>query len=250
VMIAGTQGDLPAATKRAAEARVLADQMTDSVARGLAIVSDGYIALLSNDFDRASTCFDAALAASDDPVVRLSAMMLQGWVLQFRGDIGSSLVWQEQALAIAESAGETVFRSILLWSIGVGWWRHGEPERAEQLLRQCLRLTLLIDDPRNGAACLEALAWIAGAKNEQRRAVVLMAAADELGRLIGVSPAVLPDLAVFHEECERRSRAALSSEEYDKARREGSSVRFDDIVRYALGDDPGRDRHPQQSADK
>jgi serine/threonine-protein kinase PknK len=77
-VIAGGQGDLPAATARAAEARMLADQTTDPVARGLATVADGFTALLGDEFDRASSCFDAALAASDDPVVQVSAMMLQG----------------------------------------------------------------------------------------------------------------------------------------------------------------------------
>jgi serine/threonine-protein kinase PknK len=160
-------------------------------------------------------------------------------VLQFRGDTGRALVWQEEALAIAESAGEVAFRSYLLWSIGIGWWRHGKPDGAEQLLRQCLELTHLIDDPRNGAACLEALAWIADTKNDSRRAVVLMAAAEELGRQVGVSPAVLPDLVVFHDECERRSREVLGAEEYEAACREGSSLRFDDMVARALGESPG-----------
>jgi hypothetical protein len=36
-----------------------------------------------------------------------------------------------------------------LWAVGIGWWRNGKPERAEQLLRECLQLSYLIDDPRS-----------------------------------------------------------------------------------------------------
>jgi non-specific serine/threonine protein kinase len=124
-----------------------------------------------------------------------------------------------------------------LWAVGIGWWRNGKPERAEQLLRECLGLSHLIDDPRNGAACLEALAWIAGAKNDPQRAVSLMAAAEALANSVGVSPAVLPDLSVFHEQCDRCARDALGAEACAIAHREGFAMDFDDAVAYALTED-------------
>src|SRR4029077_8463916 len=127
-----------------------------------------------------------AVAATDDPSVRVPAMMLQGWAFDFSGELGRALIWQEKALAIAESAGEVVTRSYALWAVGLGWWRNGKPERAEQLLRERLQLSHLIDDPRNGAAGVAALAWMAGAKNDPRPAVLLMASADALGNRVGV----------------------------------------------------------------
>ena len=82
-----------------------------------------------------------------------------------------------------------------------------------------------------------ALAWIADTKNQHRRAVVLTAAAERLGRLMGVSPAVLPDLVAFQQECEQHTRDALGAEAYEAARREGGSLTLDQAVAYAL-DDP------------
>jgi serine/threonine-protein kinase PknK len=117
-----------------------------------------------------------------------------------------------------------------------GWWRNGKPEREEQLLRQCLQLAHQLDDPPSGAACLEALAWIVREKNDPRRAVVLMAAAEALGNWLGVSPAGLPDLALFHEECERSSREALGAEEFGVARRQGAAMDFGQALAYALDD--------------
>jgi serine/threonine-protein kinase PknK len=232
-VLAGAQGDVSGATALAAEARTLATQNSDPVADGYASLAEGFAALLVDDFDRVSACIAAPLAASD-PIIRLAAMMLQGWALQFRGEIGPALIWQEKALATSEAAGEVVFRSILLWSIGVGWWRHGKSDRAEELLRQCLELAHGIDDPRNAAACMEAMAWIAGAKSQPKRAAVLMAAAEKLGHLVGASPAVLPDLVVFHEECERRTREELGSDAYTVALRDGRSLDFDQAVAYAV----------------
>jgi predicted ATPase len=233
-LIAGLQGNVPAATARAAEAQALAQQMSDPTSQGLAALADGFAALVSGDAHRALSRSEDAVAATDDPIVRVPALMLQGWSFEFCGEIGRALICQEKALAIAESAGEVMFRSYALRSVGIGWWRNGKSVRAAQLLRECLRLSHRINDPRNAAECLEALAWIAGAKNDPRRAVVLMASAEALGNRVGVSPAGLADLAVFHEQCDRCARDALGAEAFAMAHRQGFAMDFDDAVAHAL----------------
>jgi predicted ATPase len=192
--IAGLQGNVSAATAHAREAQILAEHTSDATAQGWAAIADGLAALVGSEPDRVLSRCEAVLAATDDPEMRMLALNLQGWAFEILGELGRALIWQENALAIAKSAGEVVLRSYALWAAGIGWWRNGKPERAEELLRECLKLSHLIDDPRNGAACLEALAWIAGAKDEPQRAVLLMASAEALGHCVGASPAVLPDL--------------------------------------------------------
>jgi predicted ATPase len=236
-LIAGLQGDVPVATARAGEAQALAQHTSDRTVQGWAAVADGFAALVGGDADRALSRAEDAAAATDDPSVRVPALMLQGWAYDLSGELGRALIWQEKALAIAESAGEVVTRSYALWAVGLGWWRNGKPERADQLLRECVQLSHLIDDPRNGAACLEALAWIAGAKNDPRRAVLLMASAEALGNSVGVPPAVLPDLAVFHEQCDSGARDALGAEAFAIAHRQGFAMDFGDAVDYALTQD-------------
>ncbi|HZN78415.1 MAG TPA: protein kinase [Mycobacterium sp.] len=234
--IAGIQGDVPAAEARVTEARALVQQMADPAARGLTDVADAYTALLSGKFERTYQCCEDALNASDDPIVRAGSMLLMAWALEFEGDIGRALIWGEKALAFAESHGESVYRTYALWNLGVGWWRQGQPDRGEQLLRQCLQLTQRVNDPRHAAACLEALAWIAQAEQEPRRAVVLMGAADEIGRAVGASTAVFPNLVSFHEECERSAREALYEQAFETAYSEGGALSIDDAVAFALGD--------------
>ena len=73
--------------------------------------------------------------------------MLLGWGLGFGGELGRALIWQEKALAFAESSGESVYRGYALWSLGVGWWQKGKPDRAEQLLTDALQVSQLVNDP-------------------------------------------------------------------------------------------------------
>jgi non-specific serine/threonine protein kinase len=152
--------------------------------------------------------------------------------------MGRALIWQEKAHALAESHGESVYREYALWSLGIGWWRHGKPDRAEQLLKDALRMTQLVDDPRQAGASLEGLAWIAAEKGDSRRAVVMMAAAETLVHAVGASTVFLPHLLVFHEECERRTREALGAKEFEAARQEGCSFSVADAITYALGKPP------------
>ena len=232
----GRPGDIEGGAARAAEAEHLVQRMTDPVAQGLTSVAVGYAALLTGDLQRARTHFEKALTDidTDDPTVHGAAMTLMGWVREFQGDVSRALVWQEKALALTESLGESVYRSWVLWSVGIGWWRQGKLERAEELLNQGLQLSRLVDDPRHGAACLEALAWVCCAKKEVRRAVVLMASADKLGGSQGASPMIFPDLTIFHDDCERRARDALGSKEFDVAWQAGCSMQFDEAVAFAL----------------
>lgn len=94
----------------------------------------------------------------------------------------------------------------------------------------------MVNDPRQASACLEALAWIADAKQDPWRAATLIAAAAALGRSVGASTVVLPHLLVFHDECERSAREALGAMEFEAAQRKGSALSFDEAVAYAVGD--------------
>ena len=230
----GLPGDIQVGAARAAEAQDLAQHMTDPLARGLAAVALGYAALLNGEYQQACSRFELALEASDDPTVQSAAMSLMGWALEFMGDIARALIWQEKALALSEALGASVYRSWVLWSVGIGWWLHGNAERAEDLLREGLAVTQLIDDPRHGAALLEALAWVTCGKRQPQQAVVLMAAAETLGVAHEASPLILPDLAVFHDQCERQSRDVLGDRAFQIARDQGRSMDFDTAVSFAL----------------
>ena len=83
--------------------------------------------------------------------------------------------------------------------------------------------------------CLQVLAWIAADEQNAQRAVVLLGAAEELSRSMGSPTVVVPALLVHHEECERKTRRAMSEQAIGAARREGAALGIDAAVAYALG---------------
>jgi predicted ATPase len=235
-MISALQGDTSAEAARVTAMGALVEQMTDPVARGLFVIADGFKSLVTDEFDRACTCLEDAIDASDDPMVRLLAMAFLGWAHEFRGDPQAATDWVERALAFAESRDESVYRSYAMWSAGIVQLRHGEVDRAAETLGECLRLAHRLNDPRNVATCLEGLAWIAGVRHNPQFAVTLMAAAESLGLAAGSgSTVVFPALLGHHEDCERSAREALSEEQFETADLKGRSLDFDEAVAYALG---------------
>jgi non-specific serine/threonine protein kinase len=237
-MVSALQGDVSAATAWVVEGRALVEQVPDADPRAMVTAAEGFIALVSGEPDSACARFEDVLRLTEDPTMRVAAMVLLGWALESRGEIGRALLWQEKALSLAESRHESVYREYALWSLGIGWWRHRKPGRAAELLKDALQLTYIVDDPRQAAACMEGLAWIAAEKGDCRRAAVLMAASASVGNAIGASSVVLPHLIGFHTECENRARDGLDEEEFEAAQSEGRSFSFEEAVTYALGRPP------------
>jgi non-specific serine/threonine protein kinase len=237
-MIAALQGDVSAATACVREGRALTDETDDTDPRAMMAAAEGFIALVSGESDSACARFEGVLGVAEDPALRVAVMILLGWSLESQGEISRALLWEEKALALAESHGESVYREYALWSLGIGWWRHRKPDRAAELLRDALQLTYVVDDPRQAAACLEGLAWIDAEQAEFRRAAVLTAAAATLGNAVGASSVVLPHLLGFHLECQHRVREGLDAHELEAAQAEGRSFGFEEAVTYALGGPP------------
>lgn len=231
-IISCLQGDVATATQRVTQARTLLTRIDDPLSHALVAIAGGFCAIVADQWDSALTSVDHALAATEDPIAQVPAMVLKGRVLEHQGEIGPALIWQEKALAVTEAAGEVMYRSYVLWSLGVGWLVNDKPLRAQQLLRECLDLSHQIPDPRNGSACLEALAWIAQTRHDGQRAAVLMGAAQNLGNRIGVTPAVLPDLSKFHDRCVRDALVILGEPAFNAAYQRGLGMDFDQALAY------------------
>ncbi|WP_040698838.1 hypothetical protein [Nocardia vinacea] len=92
-----------------------------------------------------------------------------------------------------------------------------------------------MDDRINISMCLQTLAWIAAEEEKPERAVVLTAAAEQIGRSVGIAPIVFSELLVHQEESECRTRRAMKEQTYTAAQREGAALSLDAAIAYALG---------------
>ncbi|MFE3698930.1 LuxR C-terminal-related transcriptional regulator, partial [Nocardia tengchongensis] len=114
----------------------------------------------------------------------------------------------------------------------------GALDRATDLLQESLRHARSVDDPLIAATSLEALAWIASDRDDVRRACVLMGAAEARGQAAGSSSILFPNLATYHEACERRAQETLGTREFEKARAQGGAMSFAAAAAFGLEEDP------------
>jgi non-specific serine/threonine protein kinase len=234
--LAGLQGDLPNATAHSLRAQALVEHNTDPAALALVAVNDGFITLLRGDPDRACQRLETAVDDCNDLSSRAAALLLLSWAHELRGNMVEALAYDEKVLALAELHGESVFRSMASWSIGLENWRQGDHAEAAKMLKRGLRLAQHLNDARTAASCLEVLAWIAAEDGQPVRAAVMMSAADTIGRTVGNWAFVFPDRRVFHEGFADRVRAALTAEGYQAAAAEGRSMSLNDAAAHALAE--------------
>lgn len=236
--LAATQGDHDVADHWVAELRILAEQTADALTNALLAFADGYAALTSGDLARASKCLSGAVDALDS-CDELSALIALGLSYSVRGDIPQALTYLQKALVIARSHGETVYCSYTSAITGLTEWLQGQRDRAAHMLEEAARLSRRVADPVVAAITLEYMAWIA-VENDARRAAVLLAASEKLSRIVGSANYgyLVPDLLVYHEDCEHRAREVLGPRAYEVAHREGMRMGLDAAVDFALGERP------------
>ncbi|TQC41838.1 protein kinase [Rhodococcus sp. WS4] len=237
--LAGVQGDLRAAAALVEEGRALADQTTAPMTGAHLDLAEGFLGLFGGNLpDGRSHLENAAgvYAARDELLFQLTALDGLGITHELLGETERAIECHERVLAITEKRDESLYRPYALWALAIAVWRHGDRARAVRLLGQALQLGRRVNDRLNTSMCLQVLAWIAADEQNAQRAVVLLGAAEELSRSMGSPTVVVPALLVHHEECERKTRRAMSEQAIGAARREGAALGIDAAVAYALGE--------------
>ncbi|MFC9841217.1 protein kinase [Rhodococcus sp. NPDC127530] len=224
------------------QARTLADQIPDPIAHAIVDHADGLVGLFNGDLTRAVSGLERALSvfrqAENDLALQIESLTLLGLAYQLLdAEPHRAIECYEEVLAITKVHGESVYRSYALWAMAVAQWRLGAQSRAVELLGEGLRLARLVDDPVGCANCFEVFAWIAGS-GDPTRASTLMGAAEALGRAAGSPPVFVPDLRVYHEECERAARRMLTEHAFEDARQHGRAMDLASAASYALDENP------------
>ena len=139
------------------------------------------------------------------------------------------------ALAYAESMGESWMRSHALWSLGFAAFVEGDLDAAERFAREAVVADRGFDDPVGECLMLEVLSWVDAERGLADRAAVLLGAVDARWRLIGSAITVHgPQLAAHHDRCVDALRRRLGPQRYDKLIGAGAHLDPDEAVAFAL----------------
>jgi non-specific serine/threonine protein kinase len=237
-VLAGYQGDIPAASALVEQGRDLAAQLRDAFARAPAMLASGFLGLYSGDLPSAVACFEEVLdkfGAEGNLAWQLEARLGLALASGLLGDSARAVACHEEILAITAPRGESWYRGTSLWALGLAVWRQDDPRRAAGLLEQSLRLKRGM--VRIGR-CVEALAWVAASEHDAGRAATLLGAAAALSEAVGTLTVPYPDLVGYHEQCERQTRRALGDQAFQAAYQHGMGLALDDAIAYALKEKP------------
>lgn len=152
------------------------------------------------------------------------------------GEIDSAMAYFSECRVLCESMGERWASSWMAWNMGVTWWAMGDPDKAYEHARDCLRTKAELDDQVGIPCCVELLSWVAAWQSDSRRSVVLFGAAEKMWEPLGRPLLGSEVLLKWSRESQVRSREALGDQAYDNAYQEGARLRRDEIVAYALGE--------------
>ncbi|MBU3064453.1 protein kinase [Nocardia sp. NEAU-G5] len=233
--------DIAAATSRAAELRILAEQQpADPRIGALLAYADGTAAISSGDLARAGVRLNDAVegfSAPNDLAFHLRALVLLGWSRVLQGDMPSGVACLEKVLTVPDAHRDIEIRARALRPMALAAWQQGQHEQAERHLDEALRLVRPVVDPLVASVCVELLAWMAAEKPDARRAAVLLGAAYGLGHAVG-SSIMFPHMAAYHEQCEQCVRDVLGRRGYESGYREGAAMSFQTAVDFALREQP------------
>jgi DNA-binding CsgD family transcriptional regulator len=94
------------------------------------------------------------------------------------------------------------------------------------------------DDLLGTVLCIERMAWLAGASDEEERAAVLLGVAHRLWPLLGgLSLLSYQPYLAAHAECEGQARRVLGERAFQAAFDRGAELDRDEAIAYALGEE-------------
>ncbi|MEV0409190.1 LuxR C-terminal-related transcriptional regulator, partial [Actinoallomurus sp. NPDC050550] len=211
----------------------------------------GMVAMYEGDPDTAIPYFKTAVAQhrrTGDLVGQALGLIRLSLAYSFRGDSESAIKYAEESLAVCDAHGERWHKAYTMMALGVEVWRQGDLERAVALEEDSLRFNRELDDLLGVGVNIEVLAWIAASEERYPRAARLLGVLRTIWRRVDAPLSGYGHLARYHDECETRTRTAMSEQAFATARDEGAALSFEEAVAFALGERQpstvGSDRSP------
>jgi predicted ATPase/DNA-binding CsgD family transcriptional regulator len=246
--IAFLQGEHAASTGLLVQARSLARQLADETALTYATLFLGNTVAWGASPEEGLALLDEARAR-----LRRSGRWTAPGLIVFHasvhaqsllGRMNQAVALRDECQAISESLGERWALSWLNWNLSVGWWAAGDLRNAQASAMQALRLKRVFSDQLGIPFCLELIAWVAGSNGEPRRAAVLFGAVEQPWQRIGRPLAAGEPLLAWSEQVRARVLGDMGDRAFEAARKQGTRMRQDDVIAYALREKAAADEIP------
>jgi predicted ATPase/DNA-binding CsgD family transcriptional regulator/Tfp pilus assembly protein PilF len=206
--------------------------------RGSAAFATQYLGLcrlFAGDFTGAAELFGQALEMHQtigQPAAAFTLSDLAATAM-LRGNHGDAIRLYERALAMTDQSGDPWTRSHSMWGLGVATWLEGDASRAEEAMKEALRLAGEVDVRTSMALCLEALAWISASRRDFERSARLQGAALSVWESV---PRRVPEPLQEHSSrCHELTQAALEGERHTRLFMEGRALDRARAVALGLG---------------
>jgi predicted ATPase/DNA-binding CsgD family transcriptional regulator len=234
------QGDTDAARRMRDECAAIAERFGDKSMLAHAMHASGMVTWAQGDLREAIAQLREALRLSltygDDAAEGFLDRLFLSMAASLTGDARSDAFTQE-TLDAADEAGAQWCIAWAIWVRGLHEWGAGNIQQATDLFQDALRRNRVLYNEWSFAWCTEALAWTAAAAGQDERAARLLGATQaclkQMGGLGGFNL-----FAAAHERCEAQLRENLGEDAYAEALRSGAKLSLEEIIVYALGEEP------------
>ncbi|MET0780897.1 MAG: DUF4062 domain-containing protein [Microbacterium sp.] len=210
--------------------RALGDLASET--RVLCALALAYLGEQPPDLDRAEQAGRAALANVEGraPTVASMAKVTIGRALFARGDLTGAARLFDEALTLAEGAGDMFACTLALTNRGWAGVARGEPR--PDLFERNLRLATQLGDVDGAAYALEGMIAIAVMQGELERAGVLTGAAEAVRQLTGMGE---QESFVTYQPFVERVLQSEAAPLFEAARARGRAMTVREATNFALG---------------
>jgi hypothetical protein len=236
--LAHTQTDDAAATRMAEQARALLQDPDDRYERGFALTTLAMVALNRHDYPRATALQEEALALyreeQDDWAIS-GCLNNLGLLAGLQGDFARASVLFEEKVARDRRRGDRRATALSLSNLAVFEYAQRRLVQAQTLWTESLTIYGELGGTWQDVVVfegVEGLAEIAAAQGQVRRAMQLLAAAEELRAAVEVPRP--PYMQAAFEDAMATACTALGPRDCATARAEGASLTMEQVVAAAL----------------
>lgn len=244
-ILAALLGDHSAAERISDEGVRLADEKQDLTAAAHLAVAAALLAYERGDLPGAHELAQVAVErgeATGDSASTTEALFLAASV-SFELEDPQSTEAAARFLAAAERTGGHLLTACARWISGLADLRAGKQKSADRNLRAAIAHFARFDRPNLIAMGLEALASVAVADEDHDRAARLMGAAQNIWQT-NPMPMARQVSQRTTEEAVAQARNVLGAEAFSTAFAHGGALKFDEVVRYAIGSSEMREEQP------